>query len=98
MKLDHPTLWLILPLTLAVAPLVWHLPFWVSGFWVLAIMLKLLRPDRAWPVYWLLPLAAGVFLGVLAEFRTIIGPQAGVSLLVAMSGTGRSWPSSAISC
>lgn len=85
MKLEREQIWVVLPLTLAVAPLMPDLPYWVGGVWLLCAVLRLSRRDAALSAPVRVLLAALVLAGILAEFRTILGPQGGVALLVGMS-------------
>ncbi|QEA11643.1 transglutaminase TgpA family protein [Comamonas flocculans] len=79
------TLFLLLVVACCIAPLVAHIPPWAS---VLGALLLLWRGALAWrlhplpsrPVIWLLLLAVTGF--TLASFRTIVGPDAGVTLVV----------------
>ena len=85
MKPDRYQLWIVIPPTLTVAPLFAHLPLWISAIWGLCALLRLARRDAGWNKIWLLLLAALVIAGVLAEFKSLVGPQAGVALLVGMT-------------
>jgi hypothetical protein len=85
MKPDRRQVWLVLPLSLAVLPLVPHIPYWVAGIWTACALLRLFRAESVLNNGLRLLLAGLVLLGILAEFRTLIGPQGGIALLVGMS-------------
>lgn len=78
--------WLLAAAVVAFVPLVPHLPYWLSASVALALLLRawLLQRRQPLPPRWILigaTLAAG--LGVLLEYRTLIGQTPGVALLVA---------------
>jgi transglutaminase-like putative cysteine protease len=80
---------LLLAVALVAAPHFEHLPLWAGAmlalFW--CWRLALLLAQRPLPSRWLLlPLLAGVTGGVLLEFRTIAGRDAGVTLLLLLLG------------
>ena len=81
-KLELPLLWLILPLTLVVAPHMPSLPLWISLSWLLFSLLSLHAATRAikWPTWLIVLLALLGVAGVLLNYGTIIGPQGGVAL------------------
>lgn len=87
-KHELPLLWLILPLTLVVAPHMPSLPLWISLSWLLFSLLSLHAATRAikWPTWLIVLLALLGVAGVLLNYGTIIGPQGGVALLVYLSG------------
>jgi transglutaminase-like putative cysteine protease len=85
MKPDRRQVWLVLPLSLAVLPLVPHIPYWVAGIWTACALLRLFRAESVLNNGLRLLIAGLVLLGILAEFRTLIGPQGGIALLVGMS-------------
>ena len=80
--------WLLIALVLAVAPHVQELPVWLTMLfaalagwrWLIA------RRDRALPPRWLLLIVAALAgAGVLIDYRTLFGRDAGVALLTAMT-------------
>ena len=81
------TLWVAAALAAAIAPLLPHLPWWVTaltaavGGWCLyAARLRLPVPRR-----WLTGLLAlGFALAVYLQFRTLFGRDAGIALLIGM--------------
>lgn len=83
------TAWMLFALGLVLAPHVMHLPLWASAVtalllaWRVALTWQRLRPV-AKP---LLGLIAGLcLLGVLLEYRTLFGRDAGVALLALLLG------------
>ena len=89
---DHPLtrrtrMLLLAAMALVVLPHAWHLHAWVSGF-VLGIglySLRLLRPDQpAIPRLLLLALTLAGTGGVWLQYGTLLGRDAGVTLLVVM--------------
>lgn len=87
-ELNAPLLWLILPLTLVVAPHMQSLPLWISLSWPLFALLSLQAAARGktWPTWLIILLALIGVAGVLLNYGTVIGPQGGVALLVYLSG------------
>jgi len=87
MKPDHHTLWLVGPAFLALAPHALYVPLWVSLAVALGLAWRLSpvwRKDSA-----LQKLARGLLagagaLGAWLQFHTLLGPQAGIALLVMM--------------
>jgi protein-glutamine gamma-glutamyltransferase len=80
--------WLLVMLALAVAPHAWELPVWLIGLFVLLAgwrWLLALR-DKPLPPRWLL-LILVVLAGtaVFVDYRTLLGREAGVALLTAMT-------------
>lgn len=75
--------WLAAAVIAAAAPHFLHLPLWVSGILVGAVGLRLAlrRPPPRWL---LIVLVFAAFIGVLVQFRSISGPDAGTSFLTAM--------------
>jgi transglutaminase-like putative cysteine protease len=83
------TLALLLATALVAAPHVEHLPLWATAIIALVWLwrLGLLLAQRPLPPRWLLiVLLAAVTGGVLLEFRTIAGRDAGVTLLLLLLG------------
>lgn len=81
-------LWLILPLALVVAPHAANLPIWLGLAWAAIAGWCLLRAARRLPLppRWLRAAVAVIGLvAVFAQFGTIVGPRAGVALLVFLS-------------
>ena len=81
-------IWLLITLALAVAPHAGELPVWLTllfyavAGWRGVIAVR----NQALPPCWLLlPLALLVGAGVLIEYRTLLGRDAGVALLTAMT-------------
>lgn len=77
--------WLVLSLALAMAPLVPHMPYWVSAFWAACALLRLAGRETLLAQWLRLAIAGVTVAGVIAEYRTVLGPQGGVALLVCMS-------------
>lgn len=80
--------WLLPALILALAPHTQQIPLWLSGLFAAAALWRWRAAYRRYtlPPRWLLltlTLAAGA--GVLATYGTLLGRDAGVALLVAMS-------------
>jgi len=81
-------LWLVAPLALVVAPHATNLPVWLSLAWAAIAGWCLLRAARRLPLpsRWLRTAIAAVGLvAVFAQFGTLVGPRAGVALLVFLS-------------
>jgi transglutaminase-like putative cysteine protease len=81
-------IWLLATLVLAVAPYVSELPIWLTGlFYAIALWRYLIAVrNKSLPPRWLLlPLALLAGAGVLIEYRTLLGRDAGVALLTAMT-------------
>lgn len=81
-------LWLVLPLALVVAPHAANLPAWLGLAWAAIAGWCLLRATRRWPLppRWLrVAVAAFGLIAVFAQFGSLVGPQAGVALLVFLS-------------
>ena len=82
-------LWLAGALAVVVAPHLPRLPLWLSGSFVLALLWRYaqvtgrLRPTGAWMRT---ALMAAVLGGVFAHHGTVLGREAGVALLVGLSG------------
>ena len=79
--------WLLASLALAIAPHLAHLPVWVGplcvglGIWRVAVE----RGITPWPHKALVvALTLGCTAGILFEYRTLLGRDAGVTLLVTM--------------
>ncbi|MEW5891800.1 MAG: DUF3488 and transglutaminase-like domain-containing protein [Pseudomonadota bacterium] len=81
-------LWLVLPLALVVAPHATKLPLWLSLAWAAIALWCLLRAARRLPLppRWLrMSITVGGLAAVFAQFGTLVGPRAGVALLVFLS-------------
>lgn len=81
-------LWLVLPLALVVAPHTARLPVWLSLAWAAIALWCLLRAARRLPLppRWLrIAITVGGLAAVFSQFGTIVGPRAGVALLVFLS-------------
>ncbi|TCS72998.1 uncharacterized protein DUF4129 [Sulfuritortus calidifontis] len=81
-------LWLVLPLALVVAPHTARLPLWLSLVWAAIALWCLLRAARRLPLppRWLrIAVTVGGLVAVFVQFGTIVGPRAGVALLVFLS-------------
>jgi transglutaminase-like putative cysteine protease len=85
MALERAPTGLILALTLAVAPLAPHVPYWISAFWGVCALLRLTGRETLLPQWLRLTLAGLAIAGVVAEHHTVFGPRGGVALLVCMS-------------
>jgi protein-glutamine gamma-glutamyltransferase len=88
LEVNAPLLWLILPLTLVVAPHLAALPAWIGLSWPIFSLLSLYAAanNKPWPTWLIILLALAGVAGVLLQFGTVIGPQGGVALLVYLSG------------
>lgn len=87
-KPDPRSLWLVGPIGMALLPHALYVPVWVS---------LLVLPTLAWRLspFWRkdsrpqktarILLAGAGLIGVLLQFHTLLGPQAGISLLVVMT-------------
>ncbi len=79
------TLLLLLACLLVLAPQAGHLPWWTTALCALLLLWRgwlTVRGNRL-PSHWLLlPLAALAMLGVYAHYRTLLGRDAGVAMLV----------------
>ncbi|MDX1654990.1 MAG: DUF3488 and transglutaminase-like domain-containing protein, partial [Candidatus Competibacteraceae bacterium] len=88
-ELDGPVLeGLLLALALAAAPHALHLPVWLTALFLMALGIRywLGRQGLPLPSRWLLvavTLVTGA--GVMADYGTLLGRQAGVALLAAMA-------------
>lgn len=81
---DESTLrWLAAAIVVAALPHFANLPLWVSALIPAAVLLRLGlgRPPGRWL---LIPLVVAVFIGVVAQFRAISGPDAGGAFFAAM--------------
>lgn len=79
----------LLPLILVLAPHALHLPLWISLSWLAYAGLNLARAYTGWrgPGRLLLAvLALAGVAGVFLQYRSVIGPVAGVALLIYLSG------------
>lgn len=76
-------LWIAAALLVAALPHAGHLPLWVAALVPAAIALRLGlgRPPGRWL---LVPLVVAVFVGVIAQYRAISGPDAGGAFFTAM--------------
>jgi transglutaminase-like putative cysteine protease len=85
---NTPLLWLIVPLTLVLAPHVLDLPIWISLSWMIFALLSVhsMQRKKAWPGWLKMLLSLAGVAGVLLQYGTVIGPQGGVALLVFLSG------------
>lgn len=90
----HPPLrnevwpWLLAALLVVIAPLVVQLPVWLMAVWLAAAGWRWLAAARAWPMprRWLLvPVTLMLIGGLLLQYGTLLGRDAGVALLVAMT-------------
>ncbi|MFM2447088.1 MAG: hypothetical protein RI936_1535 [Pseudomonadota bacterium] len=83
------TVWLLAAVALVVAPQLPHVPAWVA-FAVLGLIgtrLALALARRPLPGRWLmLALLVAVVAGLLAQYRTVLGREAGVSFLLLLLG------------
>lgn len=80
--------WLLVALALAVAPHTFELPIWLSTLFFAMIGWRgvIALRNRPLPSRWLLLAVAVVAgAGVLIDFRTLFGRDAGIALLVAMT-------------
>lgn len=79
--------WLLASLALAIAPHLGHLPLWVGplcaalGLWRLAIAHGKAKLPKKWLLFGLTAAAVG---GILTHYHTLLGRDAGVTLLVVM--------------
>lgn len=81
-------IWLLVTLAMAVAPHTGELPIWLTLLFYALIGLRgfIATRNRSLPPRWLLlPLALLVGAGVMIEYRTLLGRDAGVALLTAMT-------------
>lgn len=81
--------WLALPLALVVALHVGRLPLWIGLMWLGCALWRGIQAARRYPRVprWpALLLALPSLVGILLEYRTLIGPEAGVGLLVLLTG------------
>ncbi|HEY0941783.1 MAG TPA: DUF3488 and transglutaminase-like domain-containing protein [Steroidobacter sp.] len=81
--------WVIAGLTLSVLPHVTHIPAWTLLIAGVAAALRMTIELKRWPLppKWIRTLVAfAALLGVVANFRTINGIDAGTSLLILMAG------------
>lgn len=85
MASEHMQRWMVLGVALAVAPLAPHLPYWVSAFLAACALLRLAGRESLLPQWLRLAIAGVAVAAVLAEYRTVLGPQGGVALLACMS-------------
>ena len=87
--LTRPALtWLLAALVLAVAPHAKELPVWLSVLFAVLVGWRgfIALQDRALPPRWLLLIVAALAgAGVLVDYRTLFGRDAGVALLTAMT-------------
>lgn len=87
-RFDARTLWLILPPLAAMLPHAGYVPYWVSLMAMLTLAWRFSpfwRPNNRPQRYARLLLAGAGALATLLQFNTLLGPQAGISLLVIMS-------------
>lgn len=83
-------IWLLVTLAMAVAPHLGELPIWLTLLFYALIGLRgfIATRNRSLPPRWLLlPLALLVGAGVMIEYRTLLGRDAGIALLTAMTFT-----------
>ncbi len=81
-RLDNDT-WLLAAMALAIAPHATRLPIWISLLCLGIGAMRLIQVRL--PARWLLILlAAATAVGIYASYRTLLGRDAGVALLVAM--------------
>jgi len=87
-NLNAPLLWLILPLSLVLAPHALELPIWITLSWLIFSLasLRSAQSKRSWPSWLKMIIALAGVTGVLLQYGTIIGPSGGVALLVFLSG------------
>ncbi len=81
--------WLAGPLALVVAPHATRLPLWIGGLWLGCALWRGFQAARRYPRVprWpALLLALPGLAGILLEYRTLFGPEAGVALLVLLTG------------
>src|SRR5690606_34111785 len=81
--------WVIAGLALSVLPHVSHIPAWTLLIAGIAAALRITIELKRWPLppKWVRTLIAfAALLGVVANFRTINGIDAGTSLLILMAG------------
>ena len=81
-------LWLIAPLALLITPHALNLPIWLGLSWAAIALWCLLRAARglALPPRWLrVAVTLGGLVAVFVQFGSIVGPRAGVALLVFLS-------------
>lgn len=81
--------WVIAGLTLSVLPHITHIALWTVLIAGIAAALRMTVELKRWPLppKWLRTVVAfAALLGVLANFRTINGIDAGTSLLIIMAG------------
>lgn len=80
--------WLLVALLVTIAPQVVRLPLWLTAVWVIAAGWRWLAVSRSWslPNRWLLlPVTLALIGGLLLHYGTILGRDAGVALLAAMT-------------
>jgi transglutaminase-like putative cysteine protease len=80
--------WLLVTLVLAVAPHAQELPVWLTVLFALLVGWRgfIAFRDKALPPRWLLLIVAALAgAGVLIDYRTLFGRDAGVALLTAMT-------------
>jgi len=89
MKLSAPvTFGLLLCVLMVSAPHVDHLPLWVSALCGMVLVWRtyLTRYNQPLPIRWLLlTITLGGIVGLLIEFHTLFGQEAGVTLLVMLT-------------
>jgi transglutaminase-like putative cysteine protease len=87
-KPDPRSLWLVGPVGMALLPHALYVPVWVSLLVLLTLAWRLSplwrKDNRAQKTARILLAGAGM-IGVLLQFHTLLGPQAGISLLVMMT-------------
>ncbi len=81
-------LWLVVPVFLAMAPHALYVPIWIGL--AVAVMLAwrlspFWRKDDGWQKTARILLAGAAAVGVFVQYRTLLGPQAGIALLVLMA-------------
>lgn len=84
---DRPTLWLVGPIFLALLPHALYVPAWASLAVALALLWRLgpaWRKDSGWQRGARGLLAGAGLLATFLQFRTLAGPEAGITLLVMM--------------
>ena len=83
------TVWLLAAVALVVAPQLTHVPLWIAlaVLGLIGARLALALSRRPLPGRWLmLALLVTVVAGLLAQYRTVLGREAGVSFLLLLLG------------
>ncbi len=82
-------LWLMTTLILVVSPHLFHLAWWVPLTFAILLIWRyfLTRYQKRLPGNWIqLTIVIFILAGILLSYRTIFGKEAGVALLIALSG------------